>query len=81
MRAGVVDQVTTDETEADALYVCDSTLKTGSEEASMVAFFNVGPYAFVLAVTRKRTLDPYSGNDLDIAVDAFAAKVRAGMRQ
>ncbi len=43
--AGVVDQVTADETEADALYVFDSTLKTGAREASRVAFFNVGPYA------------------------------------
>ena len=80
--AGVVDQVTADETEADALYVFDSTLKTGAREASRVAFFNVGPYAFMLAVSRNNTLELYSGKDLDVAgyrkvVDAIAADVRA----
>ena len=34
MSAGVVEQVTADETEADARYVFDSTLKTGAREAS-----------------------------------------------
>ena len=80
--AGVVDQVTADETEADALYVFDSTLKTGAREASRVAFFNVGPYAFMLAVSRNNTLELFSGKDLDVAgyrkvVDAIAADVRA----
>ena len=80
--AGVVDQVTADETEADALYVFDSTLKTGAREASRVAFFNVGPYAFMLAVSRNNTLELFSGKDLDVAgyrkvVDAIAAEVRA----
>ena len=79
--AGVVDQVTADETEADALYVFDSTLKTGAQEASRVAFFNVGPYAFMLAVTRNSGLGLYSGEDLDVdgyrkVVDAIAADVR-----
>ena len=82
MTAGVVDQVTADETEADALYVFDSTLKTGAREASRVAFFNVGPYAFMLAVSRNNTLELYSGKDLDVAgyrkvIDAIAAEVRA----
>ena len=81
---GVLEQVTADETEADALYVFDSTLKTGRQEASRTAFFNVGPYAFMLAVTRNSTLELYSGKDLDVAgyrkvVDAIAADVRARM--
>jgi hypothetical protein len=84
--AGVVDQVTADETEADALYVFDSTLKTGAREASRVAFFNVGPYAFMLDVSRHNTLDLYSGKDLDVAgytkvVDAIAADVRTALDQ
>jgi hypothetical protein len=81
---GVVDQITADETEADALYVFDSTVKTGAREASRVAFFNVGPYAFMLSVTRNTSLELYSGKDLDVAgyrkvVDAIAADVRARM--
>jgi hypothetical protein len=48
-----------------------------------VAFFNVGPYAFMLAVTRNSGLRLYSGDDLDVAgyrKVAIAAVVRAGMR-
>lgn len=44
--------------EADALYGFDSTQKTGSEQASRVAFFNIGPYASMLALARNSGLDP-----------------------
>ena len=82
--AGVVEQVTADKTEADALYVFDSTVKTGRRQAFRRAFFNVGPYAFMLAVTRNSGLELYSGKDLDVAgyrkvVDAIATDVRARM--
>jgi len=59
--AGVVEQITADETEADALYVFDSTAKTGGKEAFRRAFFNVGPYAFMLAVTHNSGLALYLG--------------------
>ena len=79
---GVVKQITADQTEADALYVFDSTRKTGKKQAVHVAFFNVGPYAFMLRVTRNSGLKLYSGSDLDAGhyrkvVDAIAADVRA----
>lgn len=81
---GVVKQITADQTEADALYVFDSTRKTGKRKAVHVAFFNVGPYAFMLRVTRNSGLELYSGTDLGVAgyrkvVDAIAADVRARM--
>ena len=84
--AGVVKQITEDETEADALFVFDSTAKTGRRKASRTAFFNVGPYAFMLAVSRNSGLDLYSGKDLGVTgyrkvVDAIAADVRARMRK
>jgi hypothetical protein len=84
MNAGVLEQITADKTEADALYVFDSTLKTGKKEAFRRAFFNVGPYAFMLAVNRNSGLALYSGKDLGVAgyhkvVDAIAADVRARM--
>ena len=63
--AGVVEQVT-DETKADALYVFDSTPKTGSKKAVRQAFFNVGPYAFMLRVRRGSGLALDSGKDLDV---------------
>jgi hypothetical protein len=83
--AGVVEQVA-DETKADALYVFDSTKKTGRKQALRQAFFNVGPYAFMLQVTRNSGLALYSGDDLDVAgyrkvVDAIAADVRARMHK
>jgi len=79
---GVVEQITADDTDADALYVFDSTAKTGRKQAFRRAFFNVGPYAFMLAVTRNSSLDLYSGKDLGVTgyrkvVDAIAADVRA----
>lgn len=60
----------------------DSTEKTGRKQAFRRAFFNVGPYAFMLGVTRSSGLEPYSGKQLDVAgyrkvVDAIAADVRA----
>ncbi len=81
--AGVVEQVT-DDTNVDSLYVFDSTPKTGRKEAFRQAFFNVGPYAFMLHVSRGSTLKLGSGKDLDVAgyrkvVDAIAADVRAGI--
>ena len=84
--AGVVEQVTADDTEADALYVFDSTPKTGRKRPFRRAFFNVGPYAFMLSVNRDSGLDLYSGKDLGVAgyrkvVDAIAADVRASMRK
>ena len=86
INAGVVEQITADETEADALYVFDSTVKTGRREAFRRAFFNVGPYAFMLAVNRGSGLDLWSGRDLGVTgyrkvVDAIAADVRALMRK
>jgi hypothetical protein len=83
--AGVVEQVT-DETKADALYVFDSTPKTGSRKAVRQAFFNVGPYAFMLRVRRGSGLALDSGKDLDTAgyrnvVDAIAADVRARIKK
>jgi hypothetical protein len=79
---GVLDQFTADQTEADALYVFDSTRKTGRKAAVRVAFFNVGPYAFMLRVSRHSGLALYSGEDLGKGayrkvVDAIAADVRA----
>lgn len=62
----------------------DSTLKTGAREASRRAFFNVGPYAFMLSVSRNNSAKLFSGKDLDVAAytkvaDAIAADVRARM--
>jgi hypothetical protein len=79
---GVLDQFTADETKADALYVFDSTRKTGRKAAVRVAFFNVGPYAFMLRVSRHSGLALYSGEDLTKGayrkvVDAIAADMRA----
>jgi hypothetical protein len=81
IRAGVLDQVTADDTEADSLYVFDSTRKTGKKHAFKVAFFNVGPYAFMLHVTRHSGLGLFSGTDPSVAgyrklVDAIAAQIR-----
>lgn len=47
---------------------------------------DVGPYAFMLAVSRNNTLDLYSGKDLDVAaytkvVDAIAPEVRTALTQ
>jgi hypothetical protein len=83
--AGVVEQVT-DDTNVDSLYVFDSTRKTGRKQAFRDVFFNVGPYAFRLQVTRGSSLELYSGEDLDTAgyrkvVDAIAADVRARMKK
>jgi hypothetical protein len=84
--AGVVDQVTADKTDADALYVFDSTRKTGRKHSFRQAFFNVGPYAFMLSVTRANGLGTFSGKDLSDAgytkvVDAIAGDVRARLRK
>ena len=81
-----MEQVTADQTDADALYIFDSTLKTGSRRAFREAFFNVGPYAFRLSVKRNSGLALYSGKDLSAGayrrvVDAIAAQVRAGMEK
>jgi hypothetical protein len=62
--------------------VFDSTRKTGKKQAVHVAFFNVGPYVFMLRVTRNSGLQLYSGSDLDAGhyrkvVDAIAEEVRA----
>jgi hypothetical protein len=86
INAGVVEQITEDETEADALYVFDSTAKTGRKQAFRTAFFNVGPYAFKLKVSRNDGLKLYSGSDLKVngyrkVVDAIAADVRARTRK
>ena len=59
----------------------DSTRKTGRKKAFRRAFFNVGPYAFMLGVTRNSGLEQYSGKQLDVAgyrkvVDVIAADVR-----
>lgn len=86
MNAGVVTQVSDDDTEADALYVFDSTRKTGRKKAFRRAFFNVGPYAFMLGVKRNSGLELYSGKQLGAAgyrkvVDAIAADVRAGLKR
>jgi hypothetical protein len=80
IRAGVLDQVTADETDADALYVFDSRRKTGRAHAFKEAFFNVGPYAFMLHVTRGSGLGLFSGTDPTVAgyrkiVDAIARGV------
>jgi hypothetical protein len=58
---------------------------TGKREAFRKAFFSVGPYAFMLSVSRNNGLGLYSGRDLRAAgyrnvVDAIAAGVRAGMK-
>jgi hypothetical protein len=74
--------VTADETEADSLFVFDSTRKTGRKEAFRRAFFSVGPYAFSLNVTRNHSLRMFSGREPGVAgyrrvVDAIAVRVRA----
>ena len=86
VNAGVVTEISDDDTEADSLYVFDSTEKTGRKQAFRRAFFNVGPYAFMLGVTRNSGLEQYSGKQLDVAgyrkvVDAIAADVRAGLKR
>jgi hypothetical protein len=82
INAGVVQQFGAGDTKADALYVFDSTRKTGRKKAFRRAFFNVRPYAFMLGVTRNSGLDLFSGKQPGAAgyrkvVDAIAADVRA----
>ena len=82
INAGVVTQIDAGDTKADALYVFDSTQKTGRKKAFRRAFFNVGPYAFMLGVSRNSGLELYSGKqpgaaDYRKVVDAIAADVRA----
>jgi hypothetical protein len=77
-----VTQIDAGDTKADALYVFDSTRKTGRKKAFRRAFFNVGPYAFMLGVSRNSGLELYSGKQPGAAgyrkvVDAIAADVRA----
>jgi hypothetical protein len=82
VNAGAVTEISDDDTQADALYVFDSARKTGRKKAFRRAFFNVGPYAFMLGVTRNSGLEQYSGRELGVAgyrkvVDAIAADVRS----
>jgi hypothetical protein len=86
INAGVVTQISDDDTEADALYVFDSTRKTGRKKAFRRAFFNVGPYAFMLGVDRNSGLEMYSGTQPGVAdyrkmVDAIARDVRSRLKR
>ena len=55
IRAGAATLVSNPETKADALYVAETEAQRGLPKRR-TAFFNVGPYAFKLSVTRGSTI-------------------------
>ena len=83
IRAGAATLVSNPETKADALYVAETEAQRGLPKRR-TAFFNVGPYAFKLSVTRGTTItrsgSSPSASAYQRVVDAIATGVRARLR-
>jgi hypothetical protein len=83
IRAGAATLVSHPETKADALYVAETEPQRGLPRRR-TAFFNVGPYAFKLSVTRGNTITRSGSNPgvtgYQRVVDAIASGVRTRIR-